>query len=700
MTDALEREGVRPDPRTPATEGAIERTPARRLPNGLPSNGHLPDRRPPGSRRPDRRPPSERARELRAAVAAAGWSGRVVGGALPAALVLWVVALSRVRLSRMGDLGLLQALPPLYFAALVLLTLGFVTALRAPTIRHRWPAAYVLALILMVHATPSLLYPTLRYAWAWKHVAIVDAMLRHGGTVPGAAKLDVYNQWPGFFELHAVILRATGLDSVLGYASWYPVITNLLLLGPLLLLYRSITTDRRLIWGGVWLYFSTAWVGQDYFSPQAFAYLLYVTVIALVMRQLAVRRAPGTAGRPERGGRRRSTGAQALSTVREVPPRGGWRAAPFALLLVLIAAIVSSHQLTPIMLAMSLLLLSLARRNRRTVLPVLAAVVGMTVLWDATVARRFVSANLNTLVGALNSPDHNAVSGFAKLGEAAPGQILASWADRGLTAAVFLLAFAAAVRHRWVRRAGLLPLLLSPIVLLLANAYEGEMLFRAYLFALPAAALLAATLLWGDRAKARPAGAAPGDSAGAASGGTARRAVGPVRTAVCAVILLGLLAGTLFGYFSKEAVNYFTPGEAAAVRYVTGSTPAGSRVISLTANEPGGEMRYDDHDRLVLGDSSADDLKRLAADPAEGLRATLEHPNPYGPVYLILTRAQLAECELTGLLPVSAVRGLVAAAAAERDLRLVFSNEDAVVYQYVQPDGGDTVPARSGGSTP
>ncbi|WP_053650832.1 hypothetical protein [Streptomyces sp. XY431] len=685
MTDAPERADVRPDPRTPAPRTTVRPAPARR------------------------------ARALRAALAAApsGPSGWVALGALPTALALWLLALPKARLSRMGDLGLLQALPPLWFAAPVLLTVGFVAVLRSPVVRHRWAGAYVLALILVIHATPGLLYPTLRYAWAWKHVAIIDAVLRHGGTVPGAGKLDVYNQWPGFFELHALVLRATGLDSVLGYASWYPVITNVLLLGPLLLLYRSFTTDRRLVWGGIWLYYATAWVGQDYFSPQALAYLLHLTVIALVVHRLAVRRrearaeaegeggseaaGPASSAGPSRpAGPAGPTGARALGTVLDASSRAGWRAAPFALLLVLIAAIVSSHQLTPVMLAASLLLLALGRRNRRTVLPVLAAVVGLTVLWDATVARPFVSANLSGLISALGSPDHNAVAGLARLGEAPFGQILASWADRGLTAAVLLLALAGALRHRWVRRVGLLPLLVAPIAVLLANAYDGEMLFRAYLFALPAAAFLAAALLWGNRAGTPAEGALPP--------GTPPRPVtrpgGPLRTGVCAVLLLGLLGGTLFGYYSKEAMNYFTPQEVAAVRYVA-ETPAGSRIISLTANEPGGELNYDTHDRLVLGDAAGEDLRHLAAAPGDTLRSALATPNAAGgPTYLILTRAQVLDCELTGLLPASAVQGLAAAAAAEPMLRRVYANEDAVVYQYTDSDAGGGAAVPAGGSTP
>ncbi|MQS15209.1 glycosyltransferase [Streptomyces kaniharaensis] len=581
----------------------------------------------------------------------AGRSVWVVRGALPVALALWLLALPRVQLSRMDDLGLLQALPPLYFAALAVLTCGFVVAVRDPRTRQGWLAAYVLGLITLIHATPSILYPTLRYAWAWKHIAIVDAMLRHHGTVQGAGKLDVYNQWPGFFELNGLFLRVTGLPSALGYASWYPVIANVLLMGPLLLLYRSLTKDRRLIWAGIWLYYSAAWVGQDYFSPQAFAYLLFVTVIALVMRQLAALRELAEDGPG-------ASGARAVSSAGEMSRRGGWRPVPFVLLLVLIAAIVSSHQLTPIMLIACLAMLSLPRRNRRTVLPLLAAAVALTFLWDATVARPFMSEHVGSLVTALTSPDHNAVAGFAELSNAAPGQVLASWVDRAMTASVFLLAVAGAVRHRWVRRTSLPLLLVAPLVLLPANAYEGEMLFRAYLLALPAAAFLAATLLLGTRP------------------------VGLLRTGVMSAVLLALVGGFLFGYFSKEKMNYFPPGEVAAVRYVT-NTPPGSMIVSLTSNEPGGELNYDSHDRFVLAGTSVPDRERLVADPEHVLQGVLQRRDVAGPTYLILSRAQAADCELTGLLPQSTVEQVEAAAARASDLRVVLKNSDAVVYQYV-----------------
>ena len=213
----------------------------------------------------------------------------------------------------------------------------------------------------MIHATPSLLYPTLRYSWAWKHIAVIDAMIRHGGSVPnGNGLADIYNQWPGFFALNGLLLQdAPACTPRSGYAAWTPPVVNALLLGPLLLLYRSITMDRRLVWGAVWIFFSASWVGQDYFSPQALGFLLYVVLLAVIFRQLsATRTRPAVAGAA-------ATPVRGLAD-RRPEHRGGWPPVQLALLLLIEAAVISSHQLTPLMLLTVLIALSLPRANRRT----------------------------------------------------------------------------------------------------------------------------------------------------------------------------------------------------------------------------------------------------------------------------------------------------------------------------------------------
>ena len=564
------------------------------------------------------------------------WTARAI---LPVSVALWLLSLRSVPLDRMRDLGLLQVLPALFWIAAALLTLGFCLALSDRRTHSAWLTGYVLTLIALLHATPTLLYPTLRYSWAWKHLAVVDAMIRHGGEVPNAGKFSVYNDWPGFFQLHAMFLRATGLDSAVGYASWTPPFANALLLVPLLLLYRSVTRDRRLVWGAVWIFYSCSWVGQDYFAPQSFAFLLFLTVIALLFRQLPSSELP----RPD-------------------PARNGWPPGLLVAVVVIVAAIVVSHPLTPLMLISAMALLSLPRRSRRLAVPVLIAAVVLTAAWDATVARSYISVNITNVIQSLTQPDQNVSSGLAALGDAAPGQILLAWVDRGLSAAVALLALAGVLARRWTWRTGLPLLAVAPLPLLAVNAYGGEMLFRAYLFALPAAAFLVAALLL-----------PPGD----------RRRV-PHLLAVYPV-LLALLGGLVFGYYGKEALNQYTLKEVAAARYVIDHAPPGSTIVTLTADVPDLDLGYEKHRRIQLAYQDPDDQRLLVRDPLEGVTGFVFGATEQRPAYVVLTRAQDMNLYVTGALPTDVSERLRAALSKAPGFTRVYDNGDAIVYRYVTP---------------
>lgn len=570
------------------------------------------------------------------------WSVRAV---LPVSIGLWLLSLRSVPLDRMRDLGLLQVLPPLFWVAAALLTLGFCLALTSPRTHGAWLTGYVLALIALLHATPTLLYPTLRYSWSWKHLAVVDAMIRHGGDVPNADKFAVYNDWPGFFQLNALFLRATGLDSGVGYAAWAPVFANVLLLAPLLLLHRSVTRDRRLVWGAVWVFYSCSWVGQDYFAPQTFTFLLFMTVMALLFRQLPSSALP----RPDP--RRRD----------------GWPPALLAGVVVLVATIVVSHPLTPLMLISALVAVSLPRRNRRVTLPVLAAAAALTAAWDATAARSYISVHIHHLVEALFQPDQNVASGLAATGDAAPGQTLLAWVDRGLSAAVVLLAVAGFLLRPWTRRTGLPLLAVAPLPLLVVNAYGGEMLFRAYLFALPAAAFLAAALLLPSGARQRVP-----------------------RPLVLYPVFLVMLGGMVFGYYGKEAVNQFTLGEVAAARYVTEHAPPGSVIVTLTSDVPGLDMNYEQHRRIQLAYQTPEDKQRLVRQPLAGVTPFLSGATAERPGYLMLSHAQDMNAYLTGALPADISERVRSEIEGAPGFTRVYADEDAVVYRYVTPppDGG------------
>ena len=119
------------------------------------------------------------------------------------------------------------------YLALGALTLGFFLALGQRQVREWLLAAHVLVLIFVIHGTPSILYGTLRYAWAWKHVGIVDYIDRHGSVDPDIGYLAPYHNWPGFFALSALFTKLAGFQSALSFASWAPVFFNLLFLAAL-----------------------------------------------------------------------------------------------------------------------------------------------------------------------------------------------------------------------------------------------------------------------------------------------------------------------------------------------------------------------------------------------------------------------------------------------------------------------------------
>uniref|UniRef100_UPI00099E2A03 glycosyltransferase n=1 Tax=Streptomyces prasinopilosus TaxID=67344 RepID=UPI00099E2A03 len=388
---------------------------------------------------------------------------------LCAALALWLYAVRHTDVSRLDDYGLLTALHPAFWAGLAVLTTGFWCTVRDRRRAGGWPAAYVLGLLVMERATQAVLYPTPLYAWAWKHDGVVDHLLTAGGlqSADRIGDMAVYDQWPGFFAAQAALVRLLGVDSAAMYMAWWPLASSLLLLFPLLLVYRTFTGDGRLIWTAVWLFFVANWVGQDYFSPQSVAFALHLGVLAVVLRRY---------GRTGGGGGRRG---QAVWTV---------------LLTVLVVAIVISHQLTPAMLVVSLLALVLLRRHRDWV-PVATTVV-LFLAWCATAALPFLSAALPDMLRAVGDVGGNVERGYGTTPTGA-GALTGSWAARLLSGSVLLLALAG-VRRQPVLRYRAMPLLVitaAPLPMFAASGYGNEMIFRVLLFMLPGVAFFAAAAL-------------------------------------------------------------------------------------------------------------------------------------------------------------------------------------------------------------
>ncbi len=208
-----------------------------------------------------------------------GWLGLAAIAALWGSTFAWTV-----RLDRMTDFGLVSVMPIVYWVAVGLLTVSFWWWVRWRRTGPALLAGHVVALIAFMHATPAILYGTTRYSWSYKHVGIVDYIVTHHGVDRAMPNLTAYQDWPGFFGLNALFVSGSGTASALSYTVWAPFVNELLLLAPLVLILRIFTANRTVIWTAVWLFYLGNWIGQDYFSPQAFAYVLYLTAVAVVLR--------------------------------------------------------------------------------------------------------------------------------------------------------------------------------------------------------------------------------------------------------------------------------------------------------------------------------------------------------------------------------------------------------------------------------
>ena len=566
-----------------------------------------------------------------------GWFGLAVIAALWGSTFAWTV-----RIDRMTDLGLVSVMTAVYWVAVGLLTVSFWWWVRWRRAGPALLAGHVVILIAIMHATPAILYGTTRYSWSYKHVGIVDYIVTHHGVDRLMPNLTAYQDWPGFFGLNALFTSGSGASSALSYTVWAPFVNELLLLAPLVLILRTFTANRTVVWTAVWLFYLGNWIGQDYFSPQAFAYVLYLTAIAVILRWFL--RLPPPA---------RTRSAYAQLRLREPPvlvTSGGAAVEPYArprttamymAVVVLAAAIAVSHQLSPFMLIAALGGLLVTRRLRSWSLFVVvtAISVGWVLIWGLP----FLHQQLPAVLHTLGHPFDNTSATFINLSVASRDQVTVAYFDRALTAALCGLALIGAWRAwrsaRWRRWQPAACLAVTPVLALFASSYGTEVVFRVFLFGLPFLALFAASVL-----APRPTG-------------TPRRQI--ARWAVGLGVVSALTVSFFVSYDGKERMNYMPPAEVAAMEHLYSLAPSGSLMIGATGNTPWAFTHYADYQYLWFLGDTADVAKAVTTDPVPALVNLME---PYPHAYLIFSPTDAAQIEMTGILPPGQYR------AIERDV--------------------------------
>ncbi|MER5752047.1 polysaccharide biosynthesis C-terminal domain-containing protein [Streptomyces sp. NPDC002088] len=593
--------------------------------------------------------------------------GLVLGCLLVAALLLyWVPALrlGDADLDEMGGLGLISVLPlPTLIGAALLI--GVFAALLWLGREHKaLLLVTLLATVVSLHALPAVIETEPRFATAWQHLGFLDYIDRNGSAVPD---LDARWSWPGFFAAATFVLKACGVTDYTELIRWWPLAIQLLYLAPMFLLVRSMRASWRAKWTGIWIFVLSGWVGQDYFSPQGFTYLLYLAFVAILLvwfrapRVLWTKRRPGEA---------------------EVEPANHrQQAVLLGVLIGLFAASVPAHQLTPFVMLGVLAVLVLLGRSELRGLPLLFAVI--VAAWVGFMAEPYWSGHFDELfggVGGVGSNVSTSVSGRIQGGSSTHKLVLYT---RVLLAGS-VMAFACwgwwRRRYHKYRERSLLVLTFVPFLGFGMQSYGGEMALRVFMFALPGAALLAGLALF------------PRTGITAEERDKDRMSLAPMAALLAGLILMG---GFLVARWGNEPFERIRPGEVTAMDYVYAHDDPTVRLLWLsndTVNNVTPAMPWGAKDM-----EKVQYVPTLApSDPVlvSGLVKALKDAGPNS--YLMVNRSQVVYLQLDVGYSATWEPRLLENLDQRQELKKVLVNDDVTMYALRKQPAGKVAKAEPG----
>ncbi len=530
-----------------------------------------------------------------------------------AAISAWLFSLTQIDQSKLTELGLVAIVPWSFWLALIAAVLGFATSLHLSK-KFQWLAVVQLvAVIALIHGTPALIYESLRYPWAWKHLGIIDYIYRHHAIDPADPSLAAYHNWPALFISAAWIMEHFHLDllHLARLANYAPPILELSYVATLAFVYRRLSNDWRLVCAACFIFLSGNWIGQDYFSPQGLCFLLYLVVIALCL-------GPLRKGPPGEEAQNQSLYTTLLRREPETPMKqigAASRAALVVLASFLIVVVAASHQLTPI--AMILGLGALWVTGRISFMFVLIATFAEAI-WLLTFASSFLAVELSKQLKTLGGGMDAAVQSMVSFDALNRDQAIVVFSGRALSASIALLALCGGLRRLALgkRDATAAFLALAPITLLLIR-YEGEIHFRVYLFALPFLSFFAASLFF------------PTVEAGKSL---------LTKGFLCGVGAI-FLAGFLLANDGKDQRYAFDADEVATTDQLYRSAPSGSLLVVGNRNFPLQFRNYENFTLLSISEEGDAVQRRILQDPAKNLAEWLSDTKWKG-AYVVITASQ------------------------------------------------------------
>ncbi|HET8909927.1 MAG TPA: hypothetical protein VFN23_00585 [Ktedonobacteraceae bacterium] len=582
------------------------------------------------------------------------------------AFFLWAISLQHVPVQNLNGLGLISGLSPGIITALVILTISFGLALQQPQMKVSILALHLIFVIIILYGTQNLIEEAPRIATVYRHAGYTEYIMRTGTVDP---KLDLYFNWPGFFVLSAFVTQVAGYQSVLSYAGWVPVFNNLIYFGPMYMIFNSSTTNKRLVWLGLWFFYLNNWIGQDSYSPQGLNFFLYLVIIAMLLKWFKI---PPKAEPHVQRQRRQSR----VRFPRLVSRFFDWLGAPdpfyialqpwqrralLASLLLVYGLVVFSHPLTPFFALLSVTALVVLRRCRPFWLPIVMAI--MTAAWILFMTQAFLVGHLNMVTGTLGDFGANVSSNVtSRAAQGNPQHQFIALLRIIMSAFIWSLAFLGGVRRLRKGYKGTTYVLLAvaPFALIMAQNYGGEMFLRIFLFALPLMAFFAAALFYSKHT-------------------LVIRKTSPWMTVAIIAMNLVLLGGFFFTRYGNEDVDYITYAEFDGVQHLYSIAPPHSLLIEAWDASP---WQYKDYEKY-LSRSLYDDIPDavIHTNVGEVVRYIESQGNPH--TYLIFTRGQKAYGIVYNGLPDDTLDRLENALLASGDFKLIYRNPDAQILLFL-----------------
>lgn len=594
------------------------------------------------------------------------------------ALVMYVLAMKArptglvgVDLYAMTGLGLVSVMPPVALFAIALLILSFFDTLTQKRNRPILLLFQILAVMFALHGAAVLVEPLPRFPVAWTIGGFVDYIARTGETL---VALDARFNWPGFSVFSAFMIRAAGVEDAAALLNWWPLISNVAYLIPLIVIVRRLQADRRAKWLALMVFVVSQWVGQDYFSPQGMTYLLYMLFVAILLTWFvkvdpvsSFWRRRWTLRPGERAPRRTTTTDRIIILV---------------LIVLIFVATATSHQITPFMMCGVLLGFVVFRRTRLSFM--------MVVLFGAIVAAyvnymavAYWSGHLDAMVGSVGQVGGNLTSQTTgRISSTNPERLIVLYTRLAITGVILGLAGLGLLRRlkKGIGDRVVFVMMVVPVLSLAMLSYGGELGLRVYLFTLPATSILVAYLFYPDLPSK-----------------VARKRRFPVlaklRPVIACGLVLGLAGAFLLARFGNEKYEWTSPQERAAIDYIYERDLETTRILYLVPEGDGGSSIS----WSLTGVERVRQIRATAGRDPYKVDNVVEQLRDAGPgSFILATRSQEASLEIDANYPADWGPKIRVSLAQHPDLDTLVWNDDAAVYALKEQPTGRIAPQLRG----